>query len=174
MNVDALVDRIVDHDRVARSATASTSARSSWPRGSRRCCPTKYIQDIATRRARPHLDRQDRSRQADSPSWSQREYETRTGKKEGDRPPARLRVALRAAARVRRDARQPARHRRLPRARRAQPRWRHGVGLRPIAIALRAIRSVVDPQTLVTKVRYIEPESDLHKLARFLETEVNE
>lgn len=33
---------------------------------------------------------------------------------------------------------------------------------------------LVDPQTLVTKVRYIEPESDLHKLARFLETEVNE
>lgn len=33
---------------------------------------------------------------------------------------------------------------------------------------------LVDPQTLVTKVRYIEPESDIHKLARFLETEVNE
>ncbi len=33
---------------------------------------------------------------------------------------------------------------------------------------------LVDPQTLITKVRYIEPESDLHKLARFLETEVNE
>jgi 6-phosphofructokinase 1 len=33
---------------------------------------------------------------------------------------------------------------------------------------------LVDPQTLVTKVRYIEPDSDLHKLARFLETEVNE
>jgi 6-phosphofructokinase 1 len=33
---------------------------------------------------------------------------------------------------------------------------------------------LVDPQTLVTKVRYIEPHSDIHKLARFLETEVNE
>jgi 6-phosphofructokinase 1 len=33
---------------------------------------------------------------------------------------------------------------------------------------------LVDPQTLVTNVRYIEPESDIHKLARFLETEVNE
>lgn len=32
---------------------------------------------------------------------------------------------------------------------------------------------LVDPETLVTKVRYIEPGSDLHRLARFLETEVN-
>ncbi|MGE0760940.1 MAG: 6-phosphofructokinase [Pirellulaceae bacterium] len=32
---------------------------------------------------------------------------------------------------------------------------------------------LVDPESLVTKVRYIEPNSDLHKLARFLETEVN-
>ena len=29
---------------------------------------------------------------------------------------------------------------------------------------------LVDPQTLVTKVRYIEPGSDFHRLARFLET----
>jgi 6-phosphofructokinase 1 len=32
---------------------------------------------------------------------------------------------------------------------------------------------LVDPETLITKVRYIDPGSDLHKLARFLETEVN-
>jgi 6-phosphofructokinase 1 len=32
---------------------------------------------------------------------------------------------------------------------------------------------LVDPDTLVTKVRYIETGSDIHKLARFLETEVN-
>jgi 6-phosphofructokinase 1 len=32
---------------------------------------------------------------------------------------------------------------------------------------------LVDPDTLITKVRYIEPNSDLFKLARFLETEVN-
>lgn len=32
---------------------------------------------------------------------------------------------------------------------------------------------LVDPETLVTKVRYIEPGSDFHLLARFLETHVN-
>ena len=32
---------------------------------------------------------------------------------------------------------------------------------------------LVDPQTLVTKVRYIEQGSDFHTLARFLETQVN-
>jgi len=32
---------------------------------------------------------------------------------------------------------------------------------------------LVDPETLVTKVRYIEPDSDFHRLARFLETDVN-
>ena len=33
---------------------------------------------------------------------------------------------------------------------------------------------LVDPSTLVTVVRYIEPESDFQKLTRFLETYVNE
>jgi 6-phosphofructokinase 1 len=33
---------------------------------------------------------------------------------------------------------------------------------------------LVDPQTLVTMVRYVRPNSDFHKLARFLETYVNE
>ncbi len=33
---------------------------------------------------------------------------------------------------------------------------------------------LVDPETLVTVVRYVRPESDFHKLARFLETYVNE
>jgi 6-phosphofructokinase 1 len=33
---------------------------------------------------------------------------------------------------------------------------------------------LVDPHTLVTKVRYIDPDSDFHKLARFLETDVNQ
>ena len=33
---------------------------------------------------------------------------------------------------------------------------------------------LIDPQTLVTMVRYIEPNSDFHRLARFLETYVNE
>jgi 6-phosphofructokinase 1 len=33
---------------------------------------------------------------------------------------------------------------------------------------------LVDPDTLVTKVRYVEPQSDFHRLARFLETYVNE
>ena len=32
---------------------------------------------------------------------------------------------------------------------------------------------LVDPETLVTVVRYIEPESDFHRLARFLETEAD-
>ena len=34
--------------------------------------------------------------------------------------------------------------------------------------------NLVDPATLVTKVRYIDPKSDFHRLARFLETDVNE
>jgi ATP-dependent phosphofructokinase / diphosphate-dependent phosphofructokinase len=33
---------------------------------------------------------------------------------------------------------------------------------------------LIDPATLVTVVRYIEPSSDFHRLARFLETHVNE
>ena len=33
---------------------------------------------------------------------------------------------------------------------------------------------LVDPDTLVTVVHYVQPESDFHKLARFLETYVNE
>ena len=33
---------------------------------------------------------------------------------------------------------------------------------------------LVDPQTLVTVVRFVEPQSDFHRLARFLETHVNE
>jgi len=33
---------------------------------------------------------------------------------------------------------------------------------------------LVDPKTLVTVVRYIAPGSDFHRLARFLETYVNE
>ena len=34
--------------------------------------------------------------------------------------------------------------------------------------------NLVDPETLVTRVRFIEPGSDFHFLARFLETQVNE
>ena len=34
--------------------------------------------------------------------------------------------------------------------------------------------TLVDPQTLVTMVRYIDRDSDFHKLARFLETYINE
>jgi ATP-dependent phosphofructokinase / diphosphate-dependent phosphofructokinase len=33
---------------------------------------------------------------------------------------------------------------------------------------------LIDPETLVTVVRYVEPSSDFHRLARFLETYVNE
>jgi 6-phosphofructokinase 1 len=33
---------------------------------------------------------------------------------------------------------------------------------------------LIDPETLVTVVRHIDPESDFHKLARFLETHINE
>ena len=33
---------------------------------------------------------------------------------------------------------------------------------------------LVDPETLVTVVRYVQPDSDFHRLARFLETYVNE
>ncbi len=33
---------------------------------------------------------------------------------------------------------------------------------------------LIDPDTLVTKVRYVDPDSDFHRLARFLETYVNE
>ena len=32
---------------------------------------------------------------------------------------------------------------------------------------------LVDPETLVTVVRYIEADSDFHRLARFLETEAD-
>jgi 6-phosphofructokinase 1 len=32
---------------------------------------------------------------------------------------------------------------------------------------------LVDPETLVTVVRHIEPNSDFHRLARFLETQLS-
>ena len=35
-------------------------------------------------------------------------------------------------------------------------------------------QNLVDQETLVTKVRFIDPASDFHKLARFLETEINQ
>ncbi|MBX3419373.1 MAG: 6-phosphofructokinase [Pirellulaceae bacterium] len=34
--------------------------------------------------------------------------------------------------------------------------------------------NLVDPETLVTRVRYIKPSSDFHRLARFLETQVDD
>jgi 6-phosphofructokinase 1 len=34
--------------------------------------------------------------------------------------------------------------------------------------------TLVDPETLVTKVRFIPPGSDFHKLARFLETSIDD
>ena len=34
--------------------------------------------------------------------------------------------------------------------------------------------TLINPQTLVTTVRYVQPTSDFHRLARFLETYVNE
>jgi 6-phosphofructokinase 1 len=34
--------------------------------------------------------------------------------------------------------------------------------------------NLIDPDTLVTVVRYIKPNSDFHKLARFLETYVHD
>ena len=37
-----------------------------------------------------------------------------------------------------------------------------------------AFEKLVDPETLVTVVRHIEPDSDFHRLARFLETYVND
>ena len=33
---------------------------------------------------------------------------------------------------------------------------------------------LIDPETLITNVRYVEPASDFHRLARFLETYINE
>ena len=35
-------------------------------------------------------------------------------------------------------------------------------------------RGLIDPQTLVAMVRYVEPKSEFHRLARFLETYINE
>jgi 6-phosphofructokinase 1 len=37
-----------------------------------------------------------------------------------------------------------------------------------------SFENLVDPKNLVTVVRYVRPESDFHKLARFLETDVND
>jgi hypothetical protein len=34
--------------------------------------------------------------------------------------------------------------------------------------------TLVDPETLVTIVRYVKPDSDFHQLARFLETYIHE
>jgi 6-phosphofructokinase 1 len=34
--------------------------------------------------------------------------------------------------------------------------------------------TLIDQETLVTRLRFVNPDSDFHKLARFLETYVNE
>ena len=87
---------------------------------------------------------------------------------------ARLRVPLREAPRVRRHARQPARRRRLPGTCRKESRRRDGLRLRPAQAGIRRRSSeLVDPETLVTVVRFIELDSDFHKLTRFLETYVH-
>ncbi|MEM9411206.1 MAG: 6-phosphofructokinase [Planctomycetota bacterium] len=43
-----------------------------------------------------------------------------------------------------------------------------------LALHYEPFDNLVDPETLVTVVRYIEPTSDFHRLARFLETHVND
>ncbi len=60
---------------------------------------------------------------------------------EGDRAADRLRVALRPSARLRRDARQPARDRRLPRPGRGESRRTHGQHERPARSRLRPVRA---------------------------------
>ena len=43
-----------------------------------------------------------------------------------------------------------------------------------MSISRSDFEQLIDPETLVTVVRHIDPQSDFHKLARFLETHVNE
>jgi 6-phosphofructokinase 1 len=43
-----------------------------------------------------------------------------------------------------------------------------------LELQFKPFAELVDQETLVTRVRYIPPRSDFHRLARFLETEVNE
>ena len=43
-----------------------------------------------------------------------------------------------------------------------------------LKLVYKGFEELVDPETLVTKVRYIDLDSDFHKLARFLETDVSD
>ncbi len=43
-----------------------------------------------------------------------------------------------------------------------------------LKLVYKRFEELVDPETLVTKVRYIDLDSDFHKLARFLETDVSD
>ena len=145
-------------DPHARAARTSTTARSCSPRASPSCCPESLPPRPAARRARPHLARH----ASISASWSPGSWPTVRAadrpQEEGDRPAARLRVALRAAARVRRHARQPARHRRLPRARRGRTStatWSASPG--QLDLLYVPFRDLVDPETLNTEVRFIRP-----------------
>ena len=60
-----------------------------------------------------------------------------------------------------------------PRRQRREPRV--DTTFAPVSIPVHcAHTALVDPNTLVTVVRYVERGSDFHSLARFLETYVNE
>ena len=63
---------------------------------------------------------------------------------------------------------------RLPRPGRTAARRRDGFGRRPAQSDLSQVRRSGRSETLVTTRRYIDLDSDFHKLARFLETDVND
>ena len=104
-----------------------------------------------------------------------KEYKAQTGKIAKDhRLATGLRIALRQAARVRRHARLPAGRRRVSAL---VEKGLNGVMVSVSGqLQLRYVpfEELVDPSTLVTVVRHIEPDSDFHKLTRFLEVYVNE
>ena len=98
------------------------------------------------RRARPHQHRRRQlARHFQGPDLEGIHGANRQ-EAEDHRAAAGLRIALRQAARVRRDARLPARRRRVSGAGGEGPQRRDGFRLRPVAAALRAVRGAGRPE----------------------------
>ena len=104
--------------------------------------PSEYLEGVPARRPRPHRHRAVQPGPAVRQAGRRRNTRSRPAQAASHRLAARLRGPLRPAARLRRDARQPARRRRLSGPGRKAARRRDGLGLRPARAELRAVREV--------------------------------
>ena len=170
LSLDALVDRIVDliiDAREARQALRHGRAR----RGPRRDAARDADREPAARRARPPLARPHRSRQArraardealraEAPAARRRSTGLQLGYESRCAPPHAFDVMLGSQLGIG-----------AYRALVEENLDGHMVSVSgQLDLHYVPFKELVNPKTLKTEVRFIEPGSDFHRLARFLET----